>query len=86
MLLTLRIIFLVRFKGRNVYCPNFHFHLFCLFLKDAKRSKYLIKQRNINKQLQQKQQQQAQQRKQLLWSYFEKKKKHLFVACILIFC
>ena len=38
MLLTLRIIFFVRFKGRNVYCPNFHVHLFCLFLKDAKRS------------------------------------------------
>ena len=37
MLLTLRIIFFVRFKGRNVYCPNFHVHLFCLFLKDAKR-------------------------------------------------
>ena len=64
MLLTLRIIYFVRFTSRNVYCPNFHFHLFCLFLKDAKQSKYLIKQSKINKQLQQEQQQQPQQRKQ----------------------
>ena len=61
MLLTLRIIFFLRFKDRNVYCANFHFHLFCLFLKDAKGSKYLIKQSKINKQLQQEQQQQEQQ-------------------------
>ena len=56
MLLTLRIIYFVRYKGGNVYCPNFHFHFFCLFLKDAKQSKYLIKQSKVNKQLQQQQQ------------------------------